>query len=229
VRPRTILVLSWRRGAVRLSLVLMSRLDPDQFAAYDHPDELARVATEVTGSAGPSLEVRLAVPGIHCVAGTTLIEQALRASTESVRAFATSQQVQIRWNPSKIPLSVLLQRLHEIGYPALPQSREAESLARTREQRQALWRLFVAFFCMMQVMMYALPRYVSAVGELMSDQLQLLRWAEWMLTVPVIFFSAARLFSAAGSSLALRRVTHRAVRLDCRPPQHGSGTASPRA
>ena len=184
----------------------MPRLDPDQFKAYDHPEELARVATEVPG-APDSLEVRLQVPAIHCAACTTLIEQALGASTESVRAFATTQQVQIRWNPTKTRLSALLERLNEIGYPAIPQSREAASVTRTHEQRQALWRLFVAFFCMMQVMMYALPRYVASLGELMPDQLQLLRWAEWMLTVPVVFFSAAPLFSAAWSSLALRRVT----------------------
>ena len=184
----------------------MPRLDPDQFKAYDHPEELARVATEVPG-APDSLEVRLQVPAIHCAACTTLIEQALGPSTESVRAFATTQQVQIRWNPTKTRLSALLERLNEIGYPAIPQSREAASLTRTHEQRQALWRLFVAFFCMMQVMMYALPRYVASLGELMPDQLQLLRWAEWMLTVPVVFFSAAPLFSAAWSSLALRRVT----------------------
>ena len=185
----------------------MPRLDPDQFKAYDQPDELARVATEVPGNLASSLEVRLQVPAIHCAACTTLIEQALGALTESVRAFATTQQVQIRWNPSKTRLSALLQRLDEIGYPAIPQSREAASVTRTHEQRQALWRLFVAFFCMMQVMMYALPRYVASIGELMPDQLQLLRWAEWMLTVPVVFFSAAPLFSAALSSLALRRVT----------------------
>jgi Cu2+-exporting ATPase len=185
----------------------MPRLDPDQFEAYDHPEELARVATEISGTPEPTLEVRLQVPAIHCAACTTLIEQALGPSTQSVRAFATTQQVQIRWNPSKTRLSALLQRLKEIGYPAIPQSREAASVTRTHEQRQALWRLFVAFFCMMQVMMYALPRYVASIGELMPDQLQLLRWAEWMLTVPVVFFSAAPMFSAAWSSLALRRVT----------------------
>jgi Cu2+-exporting ATPase len=185
----------------------MPRLDPDQFEAYDHPEELARVATEIPGTPEQTFEVRLQVPAIHCAACTTLIEQALGASTQSVRAFATTQQVQIRWNPSRTRLSTLLQHLREIGYPAIPQSREAASIVRTHEQRQALWRLFVAFFCMMQVMMYALPRYVASIGDLMPDQLQLLRWAEWMLTVPVVFFSAAPMFSAALSSLRLRRVT----------------------
>ena len=166
----------------------MPQLDLDQFKAYDHPEELARVATQIPGAREPSLEVRLEVPAIHCAACTTLIEQALGASTQSVRAFATTQQVQIRWDPATTQLSALLQRLSEIGYPAIPRSREAASVTRTHEQRQALWHLFVAFFCMMQVMMYSLPRYVASLGELMPDQLQLLRWAEWMLTVPVVFF-----------------------------------------
>jgi len=43
-------------------------------------------------------------------------------------------------------------------------------------------------------MMYALPRYVASIGDLMPDQLQLLRWAERMLTVPVVFFRQLECF-----------------------------------
>jgi Cu2+-exporting ATPase len=185
----------------------MGSLATESFDAYDLPEELARVAAEVPGTAEPRLEACLQVPAIHCAACTTLIEQALAPWTESVRAVAATQQVQIRWDPSKIKFSALLARLADLGYPALPESREAASLIRVREQRRALWRLFVAFFCMMQVMMYALPRYVAHLGDLAPDQLQLLRWAEWMLTVPVVCFSATPFFSGAWSAARMRRVS----------------------
>lgn len=185
----------------------MRSLATESFDAYDLPEELARVAAPVPGTAEPRLEACLQVPAIHCAACTTLIEQALAPWTESIRAVAATQQVQIRWDPGKIKFSALLARLADLGYPALPESREAASLIRVREQRRALWRLFVAFFCMMQVMMYSLPRYVAHLGDLAPDQLQLLRWAEWMLTVPVVCFSATPFFSGAWSAMRLRRVS----------------------
>jgi Cu2+-exporting ATPase len=45
-----------------------------------------------------------------------------------------------------------------------------------------LWRWLVAGFCMMQVMMYALPAYVAEPGEMTADDGALLRWASWVLT-----------------------------------------------
>ena len=47
-------------------------------------------------------------------------------------------------------------------------------LEREREARLALWRLFVAAFCAMQVMMLAAPAYLSAPGELAPDLQRLL-------------------------------------------------------
>ena len=57
----------------------------------------------------------------------------------------------------------------------------------------ALWRLFVAAFCAMQVMMFATPAYLAAPGEMAPDLRQLLHWGSWVLTLPVLLFSAAPL------------------------------------
>jgi len=44
----------------------------------------------------------------------------------------------------------------------------------------------------MQVMMYAYPAYVSREGDITPDMVFLLRWASWVLTLPVVFSPAAR-------------------------------------
>src|SRR3970282_25140 len=60
-----------------------------------------------------------------------------------------------------------------------------------RENGSALWRLFVAGFGAMQVMMYAFPAYIDAgAGTLTREAEQLMRWASLILTTPVILFSA---------------------------------------
>jgi Cu2+-exporting ATPase len=81
----------------------------------------------------------------------------------------------------------------------------ARTLAR-RERRSALWRVFVAGFGMMQVMMYAVPVYLAGAGEMTPEVEQLMRWASLALTLPVIFYSAAPFFGNAWRDLRLRRV-----------------------
>lgn len=180
---------------------------PRALDLVDDPDELARLATEIEGADPSYLEARLEVPHIHCAACTAMIEQALSPFTETVQANAATRSVRVRWDPTKTCLAALLKHLKDIGYPARLHSRDAAATHEKREQRRALWQLFVSSFCMMQVMMYALPRYLANLDELPPDLLQLMRWAEWMLTVPVICFSATPFFQAARQSLRIGRVS----------------------
>ena len=62
---------------------------------------------------------------------------------------------------------------------------------------------------MMQVMMYAVPAYVAAPGEITPDIAALLRWASWVLTLPVVLFSCWPFFAAA-----LRDLRHRRIGMD---------------
>jgi Cu2+-exporting ATPase len=77
---------------------------------------------------------------------------------------------------------------------------------RLAETRKALWRLFVAGFCMMQVMMYAWPAYVTEPGDIPADIDQLLRWASWVLSVPVVFFASGPFFESAWRDLRQGRI-----------------------
>jgi Cu2+-exporting ATPase len=67
----------------------------------------------------------------------------------------------------------------------------------------ALWRWLVAGFCMMQVMMYAFPAYVTEPGDISPDIEKLLRWAAWVLTLPVLLFSCRPFFANAWRDLRL--------------------------
>ena len=73
-------------------------------------------------------------------------------------------------------------------------------------ERKALWRLFVAVFCMMQVMMYQAPLYIAAPGTMSADLRTLLLWAAWLLSIPVVLFSAAPMFREAWEGLRQRRI-----------------------
>ena len=78
--------------------------------------------------------------------------------------------------------------------------------SRRAEERLVLWRLFVAAFCAMQVMMLATPSYVADAGTLSADLEQLLNRSAWMLTLPVLLFSSAPFFVSAWRGLRAGRL-----------------------
>jgi Cu2+-exporting ATPase len=77
---------------------------------------------------------------------------------------------------------------------------------RKAEERTMLWRLFIAVFAMMQVMMYQAPLYLADPGAMSADLRKLLLWAAWLLSIPVVLFSAAPMFREAWEGLRRRRV-----------------------
>ena len=149
-----------------------------------------------------------AVQGMYCAACAGLIESAVRAvpGVRGAEVNAASRRLQVRWDPRMARASALVDAVHRAGYRALPAQRaDAQALLR-QESRSALWRLFVAGFCMMQVMMLTLPVYVAAPGEIAPDLLALLRWAAWVLSLPVLLFSAGPFFRGAWAALRQRRI-----------------------
>jgi Cu2+-exporting ATPase len=79
----------------------------------------------------------------------------------------------------------------------------------TEEKKAAridLLRLLIAWLMMMQVMMLALPTYFAARGDIATDIEQLLRIAQLILTVPVLFFSGWPVLRAAASQLRAGQV-----------------------
>ncbi len=116
-----------------------------------------------------------------------------------------TRRAHVRWDDSRIHLSAILAQVESIGYRAWPATSANAEQARRRETRAAVWQLFVAGFGMMQVMMYALPAYLADEGSMSADVGLLMRLASLVLTVPVVFFSAAPFFHGAWRDLRRRK------------------------
>lgn len=187
----------------------VSPLTPRQAAALDDEEALSECTRwrELPNGAREAESV-FALQGMYCAACAGVIESALMAVPGVARAdvSAASQRVQVQWDPRRTRASQLVDAVQAAGYRALPAQHEAARVARRRESRQALWRLFVAGFCMMQVMMLTTPAYLAAPGDIAPDLEALLRWAAWVLSLPVLLFSAGPFFSSAWRSLRQRRI-----------------------
>lgn len=184
-------------------------LTPREKAALDDDSSLARCTRWRQAADGQrEAESVFALQGMYCAACAGVIEAALRRvpGVHSAEVNAASERAAVRWDPSRTRASALVDAVQAAGYRALPAEHEASRAARLRESRQALWRLFVAGFCMMQVMMLTTPGYLAEPGEIAPDLVALMSWAAWVLTLPVLLFSAGPFFKGAWIALRQRRI-----------------------
>ncbi|UXH80047.1 heavy metal translocating P-type ATPase [Roseateles amylovorans] len=151
---------------------------------------------------------RLRLSGMHCAGCAGLIESLLDVQPGVVRAQvgAATQRLTLDWWPHQTRLSDLRQVLQSAGYDLAPDVPDSAQDLRRREHRQALWRLFVAGFLMMQVMMLAWPTYIAEPGEMTADVSALLRWGQWVMTLPVMLLAAGPFFRAAWVQVRSGRV-----------------------
>jgi P-type Cu2+ transporter len=159
---------------------------------------------------GPSQwDSRLMVQGMHCSACGMHVEKALTSVPGVLRAEvnATSGRARVLWSSELTKPSIWLSAVEKAGYHALPAADALNQDERRKAKRLMLWRWLVAGLCMMQVMMYAYPAYVARAGEMSADMLNLMRWASWLLTLPVLLFSCAPFFKSAWQDLKRRQVS----------------------
>lgn len=153
-------------------------------------------------------EASLILEGITCAACVWLNEQhvARQPGVSAVRINYATRRARVRWDERQIKLSGILAAIRAIGYRAYPYDAARAEQVADRERRSMLWRVFVAGFGMMQVMMYAFPAYMAGDGDMTADMELLLRWASLILTLPVVLYSAAPFFRRAWRDIRLRHL-----------------------
>lgn len=178
--------------------------DPDEWLAFGQP-----LPPSAAQGAGALWESSVVFGGMHCAACALTLEDALRAvpGVVSAQVSAASHRGRVVWRAEQTRPSQWMQAVLRAGYKVVPANDALAADQRRADTRRMLWRWLVAGLCMMQVMMYATPAYVSAPGDFTPDMVALLRWAQWVISLPVLFFSCAPFFKSAWRDVALRRVS----------------------
>ncbi|RZL93109.1 MAG: cation-translocating P-type ATPase [Variovorax sp.] len=184
--------------------------DADEgWQALDDPAEWPAFGQLAQGDAATGQWTsQVVVQGMHCAACAFTVEAALLKvpGVMEAQVNAASQRARVVWSGAATRPSRWFEACAAAGYPLLPAGSQAASAQRSRELRMALWRWLVSGFCMMQVMMYAYPAYIARPGDMTEDAAQLLRWASWVLTLPVVLFACGPFFRSAWRDLRMGRV-----------------------
>lgn len=181
--------------------------DPQDWSAFSRAFDAANPsATEPS-----QWESQVLVRGMYCAACALTLERALLdvKGVVAVQVSAASGRASITWSSALTRPSVWMAAPLALGYQLLPASDAFAASDSRQQERLVLWRWLVAGFCMMQVMMYAAPAYFSQPGDITPDIEKLLRWASWVLCVPVVIFSSQPFFGSA-----LRDLRRRSISMD---------------
>lgn len=170
---------------------------------FDHPDFQADFVKPVGEH---EREAALILEGITCAACVWLNERHVKTvpGVSLVEVNYATRRARVRWDTRVTQLSAILGAIQAIGYRAYPYDAERLEQIAHRERRSMLWRVFVAGFGMMQVMMYAYPAWIASGDDLSHEAEVLMRWASLVLTLPVVFYSAAPFFRRAWRDIRLR-------------------------
>ena len=167
----------------------------------------AAAAASVRELPGGVREASLLLDGLTCGACAWLVESWLARQpgvTHAAVNYAT-RRAEVAWRDGTSTLDALIGAVGAIGYRAHPYDpARREALART-ERRTLLVRTGIAWLAMMQVMMLAVPGYLSDDGVAPEHQ-RLLDWASLVMTLPVVLFSAWPIFAGALRDLGRRRL-----------------------
>lgn len=141
-----------------------------------------------------------AVSGLHCAACAETLRQQLLA-LPGVRSARVGYAAGVAVVDGPVGLQPAV-----AGFRLAPLTPARSAELRRDEARALLWRLFVAAFCSMQIMMLAAPTYFAEGAEVPADLRQLLGLASWVLSWPVMLWSAQPFLTGAWRSLCTGRL-----------------------
>jgi Cu2+-exporting ATPase len=150
----------------------------------------------------PPAEAQLAraqipVQGMVCAACALLIEHRVRRvdGVASAQVDFAGRRAYVAFDAARTDAQAIAQAIRKAGYVT------GDAAPSARARRIELLRVLLAWLMMMQVMMLAVPAYLTQPGDIPPDIEQLLRIAQLVLTLPVMIFSAAPLVRAALSQV----------------------------
>jgi Cu2+-exporting ATPase len=177
--------------------------DAGEWQVFDREDMLAAFASRD----GSRAEATVYVGGMYCAACSWLIDAALRKlpGIASADINPVTHRLRVTWDTSSIGLGRILATLADLGYKPQPLAPDSTERPERAEQRAALKRLLVASLGMMQVMMFAVALYSGEFQGIDADMERFLRLVSFLVTTPVVFYSARPFFAGAIRGLRARR------------------------
>jgi len=170
---------------------------------FAYLDDEATIQKLIRFSSTQQVVVTFSIPQMHCSSCIYLLENLHRIQPGVKQSQVNFQQkeVFIIFNPQETSLRKVVQLLAFIGYEPYISLRDAGSKKEKRFNRNQVYKIGVAGFCFSNIMMLSFPEYFSS-GDIEENLLkQTFNWLSLILSLPVLLFSSAGIFSSAWKGL----------------------------
>ncbi|TVQ41625.1 MAG: cadmium-translocating P-type ATPase [Wenzhouxiangella sp.] len=150
----------------------------------------------------------LVLENVHCPACAWLIQRFVGSldGVAEIRVDVTDGRAHLRFDPDRSALSEVAARLAALGYRPHLDSPEAGAARNQTERRQMLKYIVVAGLGMMQVMSFALAKYIGAWQDLDAQTERFFVLISMVVAVPVSLYAGQVFYKSAWRTLKQKRM-----------------------
>ena len=170
---------------------------------WDYLDEPSIAEKLISFQNNKQVHITFILPNMHCASCIWLLEHLGRINKAVIHSKVDfdKKEITLVYNPQLTKLSEMAAVLDYIGYPpAISYASKNEDELKSHRKTTIL-RLGIAGFCFSNIMMLSFPDYLSVDGVDEKLLLNTFNYISIVLSLPVVFFSAAPFFIQAWKGL----------------------------
>ncbi len=174
--------------------------------SYEAFDDAAFANLYVRNTGDDRATVELYLERVHCAACVWLVEKLPRLvpGVQSATLNLRRGVARITWQPSRVSLATIAQKLDAIGYPSHPLRSRAAHDRRRREGRQRLIDLGIAGALAGNVMVISFALYGGVFHGMESSHAALFRWTSLVMSIIALAWPGRTFFRGAIGALRAR-------------------------
>ena len=179
------------------------KFNNQRFAYLDDESTLQKL---VQFSSSTQMNVTFSLPQMHCSSCIFLLENLHRINPAISQSQTNFQRKEIFviFDPQKISLRKVVELLAFIGYEPYISLQDSTSTKKAQFNKQRIYTIGVAGFCFTNIMMLSFPEYFSSGNIEQQGLKETFTWLNFILSLPVLFFSASVFFISAWKGLRQR-------------------------
>lgn len=142
------------------------------------------------------------IPVIHCTSCVWLLESLQDINPKIIYSNVnfTKKDVQVSFRSTEMKLSEVAKLLTQLGYKPSVNLQTLDKKDKSVD-RILIYKLAVAGFCFGNIMLLAFPEYTGDRETWLDSNKEFFRWGMFLLSLPVMFFSATDFFKSAWQGL----------------------------
>ena len=174
--------------------------------AYLDLEDIRRQLLEFTD--GGISKVRFFIPAIHCSSCIWLLENLHRLNNGIIQSVVNfvRKEVTITFRESGITLRQLVELLVSVNYVPQITLESLKEKSAVHTGRQVIYKIGVAGFCFMNIMLLSFPEYLDIRGTLEQNFRFSFAWFNLILSLPVFFYAGSDYFVSAWKGLRKKMI-----------------------